>query len=295
MLTCSDETCTRPEVTHQEVTHPVSSSALPTLEGSAHPQLSSGLVVPSLFPLRLPFLTGHKIISEVQTILERACFDFAKHAWPEILADRGWDCAEAVELNIWVGVLRRQEERLSRGCSVANQELNSSFYKSISDIRHTAVHRLPMTAAAIEKSLRDGEILATLLTDEAVAGKLSEMRSELQRVTAEMADHKCMLEAKLTRTLERIAAERAELDRQETEAMDGMVQADKEYQLFAGASLEQKLAGPEADVMTAKDSSTDDDDVDDTVDAGTSEVGKAVDGFRDLNILWALGIPSVVG
>lgn len=232
----SDDTCT-----HPEVFHPSNISSLPTSACPAHPQQSNGPTIPELNPLRLPFLTGHKIMVEVQAILERACFDFAKHALPEILVSRGWVCAEAVELNVWASVLQNQGDHLFSSPSMANKEAKSSFYKSICAIRHNAVHRLPMTTAEIGKSLRDGEVLAMLLGDKTAAVKLSIMRAEVQRVVSEMEDYKCMVEVKLNRTLDRIAAERAELDREGEEATNSMIQADKDYQLHVGASLSRIL------------------------------------------------------
>ncbi|KAJ4409222.1 hypothetical protein N0V82_009495 [Gnomoniopsis sp. IMI 355080] len=174
---------------------------------------------------------------------------------PEVLATRGWDCAAAVELNIWVKMMRKQEHRLFNATLTDLEIDRASFYKSLCDIRHTAVHRLPMTAAGIEKCLRDGELLANLIDDSAAATRISTMRCEVQRVSTEMEDHKCMLEAKMNRTLERIAAERAELDRQEREAIEGTAQADEEYQLYAAANLEQRLANCEDDVTTESETS----------------------------------------
>lgn len=205
---------------------------------------------------------------------------------PEALEIKGWSCPEAVELNTWVKVFRKQEQSLFKASS-ADVEVDHSFYKSLCDIRHTAVHRLPMTAAGIDKCLRDGELLATLLDDSAAASRLSAMRRELQRVTAEMEDHKCMLEAKLTATLERIAAERAELDRQEKEAIDGMIQADKEYQLYAGDSLEQKIGKWNADMSMDSEDSIDGTGTEDGMDNEGAFPEKRVEDFEELGFLLA--------
>lgn len=203
---------------------------------------------------------------------------------PEVLEAKGWSCPEAVELNNWVKVFRQQENHLFQAPPV-DFVVDHSFYKSLCDIRHTAVHRLPVTAAGIDKCLRDGELLATLIDDAAVASRLSIMRRELQRVTAEMEDHKCMLEAKLSATLERIAAERAELDRQEKEAIDDMVQADKEYQLYAGASLEQKIGNWDADVSMGSEDSFHDAETEDGVQYGGACLQKPVEDFEALGFL----------
>lgn len=205
---------------------------------------------------------------------------------PEVLETKGWSCPAAVELNIWVKVFRRKGQTLFKA-SAADVEVDHSFYKSLCDIRHTAVHRLPMTAAGIDKCLRDGELFATLLDDSTAASRLAAVRRELQRVTAEMEDHKCMLEAKLTATLERIAAERAELDRQEKEAIDGMVQADKEYQLYSGESLEQKIGNLGASMSMDNEDFIQDAGAEDGVENGGAFLDKPVEDFEELGFLLA--------
>lgn len=240
--------------------------------------------ITKLFPICLPFIAGHQIVVELQTILEQACFEFAQNAMPEVLVTKGWSCPEAVELNNWVKVFRQQEQHLFKAPPV-EFVVDHSFYKSLCDIRHTAVHRLPMTAAGIDECLRDGEFLVTLLDDNAAASRLSAMRRELQHVIAEMEDHKCMLEAKLTATLERIAAERAELDRQEKEAIDGMLQADKEYQLYAGASLEQKIGNWDVDMSTGSEDLFHDIEAEDGVEYGGACLEKPVEDFEALGFL----------
>lgn len=222
---------------------------------------------------------------ELQTILEQACFDFARNIMPEVLESKGWSCSEAVELNNWVKVFRQQEHHLFQAAP-AGVAVDHTFYKSLCDIRHTAVHRLPMTAAGIDKCLRDGEVLVTLIDDNAAASRLSAMRKQVQRVTAEMEDHKCMLEAKLSATLERIAAERAELDRQEKEAIDGMVQADEEYQLYAGASLEKEIGNKDAEMsMGSEEDLFHDVEAGDGVDDGEDCLEDPVEDFEALGFL----------
>lgn len=280
----ADETCAHPD-THLSDDLSVPSAQERIADGA---DLTSAPSIPPLFPIRLPFITGHQIIVKAQAILEQACFNFAQDNMPEVLESRGWDCAAAVELNVWVWVFR-QHEHSPLKASETDTRLDGSFFKSLRDIRHTAVHRLPMTAAGYENCLRDGELLATLLDDSAATRRLSAMRCELQRVTAEMEDHKCMLEAKLTRTLERIAAERAELDRQEREAINGMVQADSEYQLYAGASLEERLAKLNAEVIMESDRpGTADDGDEDSDEIEGASLGNTVEDFEELGFLLAL-------
>ncbi|CAN8105052.1 unnamed protein product [Discula destructiva] len=103
------------------------------------------------------------------------------------------------------------------------------------------------------------------------------MRGELQCVNAEMEEHKHMFETRLIRTRERIAAERAELDRQEKEAIDGMIEADRRYQESAGANLELKLAIWKTEMMLAQDGSATDMSIEDSVDDDTASETKTED------------------
>lgn len=141
-------------------------------------------------PLVFPFVPGHRILKEAQSILEKACFDFAKKAMPDILQWKQWACAEAAELNLWAKVLKMHE-----GVLVGTEHKpvllsKDVFYKSIANIRHMAVHRIPVAARELDKLLVDGEALACLLGDKAALSKLSNIRSEVKRIISIMEDHR---------------------------------------------------------------------------------------------------------
>lgn len=188
--------------------------------------------------LCLPRLTSHKLITQVQTILERACFDFARRKMATLLKKNGWDCAEAVELTTWMKELPR-----CGGKPFAEPTQQRDFYKSLKAIRHTAVHRLPVTASNLQAFLCDGERLTSFLGDAAAMNTLTAMRHVLRDLMNEMKGHTSMLEANLRGTLEQIAAERAALDRQEAAARAEMASSDREYQLHVSARLAERFAG----------------------------------------------------
>lgn len=182
------------------------------------------------------------MLTEAQQLLEQACFDFAQRTMPETLALRGWDCAEAVELNVWMKLFSEHNWRLFK-TSPFYDLLGHTSYQLLCEIRHAAVRRLPMTPDRLKECLREGAVLAVLLDiNVPVVSRIIHMRHELQFFTSDMEDHRSILQAKLTKTRQRIAAERAELDRQEKEAIPEMVQADKFYQRHASASLARRLA-----------------------------------------------------
>lgn len=103
----------------------------------------------SLYPVYLPFQTQHKLLVLAQETLERACYDFTIASMPELIKSEGWDCAEALELNIRT---RKMESREDNFLVEDVAELGKPFndlLDTIAQIRHTAVHRLRISANRI--------------------------------------------------------------------------------------------------------------------------------------------------
>lgn len=89
--------------------------------------------------------------------------------------------------------------------------------------------------------MADGEALVQLFGDDAAMRVMSRAKEEVHKAAAEMENRKNMLEARLARVLQDVADKRAELDRMEAEAIADMQRKDKEYQLFAGAHLQESI------------------------------------------------------
>lgn len=202
-----------------------------------------GVSVPSLFPLEFEFVIGYKILVKTQQVLEFACFRFAKKVMPEILEKRKWHCPESAELNQWAHEFLKRLKKFEKGPSrpaLASRPLKELF-PSIKQIRHHAVHRIPVTAKELEQFMADGEILVQLFEDSTAISVMARARSEVQKAVAEMEKRKNMLEARLAEVLRDIADKRAELDRIEAEAIANTQKKDKEYQLFAGTQLQETV------------------------------------------------------
>lgn len=215
------------------------SVAPPTKQQSAH----FGTGIPSLFPLEFEFTTGHKILIKTQEVLELACFRFAESAMPEILEKRKWYCPESAELNLWSAEFAKRLKKFGKMSSKNFSPLRplEELFPSIAQIRHHAVHRIPVTAKELEHFMADGETLMQLFEDKTATAVMSRARSEIRKAAVEMENRKNMLEARLAKVLQDVAAKRAELDQIEMEAIADMQQKDKEYQLFAGDHLQDTI------------------------------------------------------
>jgi hypothetical protein len=132
-----------------------------------------------------PFRTQHLILKRMQTILEHACFDFAKENMPEILEVMQWDCPEAGELNIWVCQFGKKLDELERRARSKGVELSlKSVLGSIKQIRHLAVHRQLIHGDDLELLASHAVVFCTVLEvpDADALGTLQRIRDSLERV-----------------------------------------------------------------------------------------------------------------
>jgi hypothetical protein len=161
------------------------------------------------------------------------------------LHDQGWDSPDCVELNCWMGMFKSRENLFDTERVAALVKPFGELLNSIAQIRHTAVHRLKITAGKVESLLADAETLAALLGDDICSKQLTRLRRETHSVVEEFGRNKDLLEVRYVDKRKEIAARRAELDRIETAAWEAMLEEDKQYQCFAGLSLEEVVDVPE--------------------------------------------------
>jgi hypothetical protein len=161
-----------------------------------------------------------------------------------VLQREGWDCAEAVELNRWPRVLLTYQNEVGLAEPIDLGKPLPELLNSIVQLRHAAVHRMPLTANRVLQFIVDAETLANLLQEEDFISQLSAIRRQTQGTIEELERYKDLLGTKLAEIKRQTAASIAELKRQELEAMENAVKEDKDYTLFAGTSLGQALNAP---------------------------------------------------
>ena len=206
--------------------------------------------VPSLYPVYLPYFAQHELLVEVQAVLEDIGYDFGKAKMKDAVEREGWDCAQSVELNKWMPLLfSNQHHFLPNSLGRRGQRL-PKLMKSVSEIRHTAVHRLRVTTGRLEELVADGETLARLLCDDGRIQTLERLRRELQLKSDDLKRNKDLLESKLNSKLKIIADQRAELDRLEQLAVEEMLVEDREYRGLAGPNLKQAICSPDTAVQS---------------------------------------------
>jgi hypothetical protein len=156
-----------------------------------------------------------------------------------VLEDNKWDCAEAVELTKWTRLLAKRCDKLPDHAidSDSKASLDQIFY-STNVLRHTAVHRLSTNAKGVQKMIQSASVLAKTLGDHPRATQLERLRQDIESRIRDMEFNKNFLENRLDEQLRAIEEQRAELDRQEREAIATMLKDDQENKMLIGSLLE---------------------------------------------------------
>lgn len=160
-------------------------------------------------------------------------------------------------MNTWAHIFARNEGKFEPDKIASLEKPFPNLLKAIAQVRHTAVHRIRVSAKSVEQSMADAEQLALLLNDDTCAQTLSRLRHETSSIVEELSRNKDLLESKLADRLKDVASRRAELDRLEREAVEEMIKEDKDYQDTAGANLKEAIAIPGESILNGLSSEND--------------------------------------
>ncbi|CAZ82613.1 unnamed protein product [Tuber melanosporum] len=169
----------------------------------------------------LPYCAQHNITTSLQSILEGACFKFAKCHVPELLARKRWTCAHSAELSMWTKELSKTFEQKSptiRLDKIGGTAQLPLLLKSLDDLRHSAVHRIPVSPDKlilfIHASLQVAEILGDEEKQTAIKAILCAVNTALNKRKVE----KQKIEDALSDQLQSIELQKKKLDKEAKEA-----------------------------------------------------------------------------
>lgn len=208
------------------------------------PQALQALPIPRLHPVYLPFKTQHNVLVLVQSLLEECCFDFGNTWVPDLMEARKWYEVESIELTQWTQRFLKYTKSLPRSAvkPIAGKSIAEVLFGT-SSLRHSAVHRLPTSAAGIVNMLSAAITFTEALNDSKRAEKIAEIKRQLEASIGEIVQHQNLLERKLTDQLKEIARRRAELDKLERSSIEEMLAMDKKQRTEVGTAFESVLVG----------------------------------------------------
>ena len=196
---------------------------------------------PSLYPVQFPFKVQHSILTKAQRILEECCYDFTQKWAPNLLIEKKWDCAEAIELNRWTFAISKRYGKLPAGAFAKSGPTVPGSLLDVNKLRHSSVHRLRISAKGIIQMIDAAVKFAEALSDHLRASQLEELHKELKSKVKSQELNKNYLETKLKNELDEIQRQREELAKRERQAISTMVTEDEDNTYFIGSLLEGKL------------------------------------------------------
>ncbi|KAE8323704.1 hypothetical protein BDV39DRAFT_217558 [Aspergillus sergii] len=205
------------------------------------PSAETELPIPSLHPSYFPYHAQHSILSQVQQVLEEGCFDFTKKWLPSELEDNRWDCAAAVELTKWTKLFKKWSPQLADGSLQCSGPEFHARLAEVSGIRHTAVHRAPITARAIDTFIVSAMRLTEALRDTLRTSQLENLHLDIQAKIEAMEFSKNALEGGLRRELETIQRKGEELERKKLELRAKTIANDNEIKVFMGLMVKKSI------------------------------------------------------
>ncbi|KAL8655151.1 MAG: hypothetical protein Q9210_001061 [Variospora velana] len=163
---------------------------------------------------------------------------------PDLMEAHNWKEAESIELTQWIKRFSKHAKSLPLSAfdRVSGKGIAEVLFGT-SNLRHSAVHRLPTSAAGILNMLSAAINFAEALKDSKRAEKVSEIRTQLEASVQDVVQHQNLLECKLTAQLEDIARRRAELDELERSSIVEMLETDKKQRTEVGSAFEGFLLG----------------------------------------------------
>jgi hypothetical protein len=210
-------------------------------EDVLEPLSHSRLQVPSLRPTYLPHFIQHRLLAKVQSLLEKACYDFAEMHFQDYMVEKRWDCVGDIELNVFTVLLVKHVSLLDPDKVAALPSPVKEIILFAANIRHKAVHREPVIAGELFEMLNTAEMLSSLLPNQDVFDMIKSLHEQTRQVVEAIDSEKMVLENTLKFTLRDIDRRRQELDAAEKAAVEDMIQADKQYQITATRDLEAAL------------------------------------------------------
>jgi hypothetical protein len=227
------------------------------LSGTSRKELlNADEVISSLNLVYLPCSLQHTLLVTAQNFLEDSLFKFGSDKMQDVIRDKGWDCAQCVELNDWVKILRKRKDLLPNSKGGASDRPLSAVLDSVVQLRHMAVHRQRVTALEVQLFLEDAESLSNFLDDE-------ESAKEISNIHRSLSDHVKDLSAQSSSNQERLRAiakekrtQMFQLQVEEHSAVGRVLAESQDFERRATARFQQRTLRREITHARGRSSAT---------------------------------------
>jgi hypothetical protein len=195
--------------------------------------------LPPLNSINIPFHARYTILLSIQHLLEESCFYFTRTHLPSLLEARGWVCAEACELNLWIQELSDHKAELSHAFTAELETTLEVLFAAVSRIRHVTVHREQHDTDQLFQMIQTSINFLAVLGDIHRKAKVEDLLAHFMTKTRELRVEKDLRDTDLEYKRQRIAHLREKLNHREQEANAAAKAAEAVCEELAGSSLKE--------------------------------------------------------
>jgi hypothetical protein len=183
------------------------------------------------FPYDLQFL----VLTSMQRLLEKSCFEFTAKHKPALLSRKGWSYSESLELHAWAQAIMKDRKGLPGSW---HRDDMDEMLVSMVLLRHDTVHRKDMTAAELCDTIALAVRFMESLGNEHCSAQLSRLQSMLTHKAAEHDTQKSKLEVELGGQLDWIAQRQAAIVREKAQLIEETTRKHDEYMYSEARTME---------------------------------------------------------
>ncbi|KAF9772854.1 hypothetical protein IL306_009411, partial [Fusarium sp. DS 682] len=142
-----------------------------------------------------------------------ACFAFGQQEMRKDLDNWGWSCAEAIPLQTWIDLFKKNRALETED----NAERISTLLSSVARIQDIAIHRLSVNLAEVNEILSSAEEFVRLLDTPVYLNAIKPLRQHIEGVLLIANRNAASIQKEVDRKVAEIEAQRERLKRQEEE------------------------------------------------------------------------------
>ncbi|CAG8083842.1 unnamed protein product [Penicillium nalgiovense] len=137
-------------------------------------------------PKKVPFRAQHLVLEAVQKMLEQSGFRFIQRWLPQACRSAEWVCAESMELHRLFPFLNQNRKYASSKDFHQILAKLHSLRHTVSNIRHTAVHRIVQDSESLLEMLQAAVAFASCIGDKECTQQLEFLCSTLNNLLFQM-------------------------------------------------------------------------------------------------------------
>lgn len=189
-------------------------------------------------PRYLSCTSKHKILAELQRILEESLFRFGKACIQDTVSAKGWDCAQCVELNDWIKILRRKTCLLPQERLKHLDKTLEDLLDSIVQVRHTSVHRQKVTSDRVTLFLDDAESFLKVIDDSDAQHWVSDLRKTVSTSLDDLEVQRSTVKQRLMAIAAHTKTERHRIDLEEHMAVNAALQEAQDQESIEASRMD---------------------------------------------------------